>query len=148
MDGNNSSARLEMHQKHDWTNLKNIHKKYGKLSIKKLPRLGLLYKQYYKFLGYETVTIFDKEDFKYNEVKEILTRDYKYSLYPYKHYESVFTRFYQGYILPKKFGVDKRIAHYACLVCCDEISREGALEELKKDPYPSEVEKQEDLEYI
>jgi hypothetical protein len=57
-----------------------------------------------------------------------------------KHYESVFTRFYQGYILPVKFKVDKRRAHLATMICSGQISREDALHELNAPPYPIELQ--------
>ena len=66
----------------------------------------------------------------------------KWKDYGGKHYESVFTRFYQGYILPKKFNVDKRKAHLSCLICNKNITREEALEKLKMETYP--IEKQEE----
>ena len=53
-----------------------------------------------------------------------------------KHYESLFTRFFQGCYLPEKFGFDKRRAHLSSLVLSDQLSREQALEEMRKPPYP------------
>jgi predicted DNA-binding helix-hairpin-helix protein len=57
-----------------------------------------------------------------------------------KHYESIYTRFYQGYILPKKFGFDKRKMHYSSLICSGEMKREVALQELQREPYPLELQ--------
>jgi hypothetical protein len=65
-----------------------------------------------------------------------------------KHYESIFTRFYQGFVLPTKFGVDKRKAHLASLINSGQISKEEALEELKRPSYPSEALLTEDFEYV
>ena len=59
--------------------------------------------------------------------------DWEY--YGGKHYESVFTKFYQAYILPKKFGVDKRKPHLSALIRNCEITREDAIVELKKPLY-------------
>jgi hypothetical protein len=64
-----------------------------------------------------------------------------------KHYESIYTRFYQGYILPKKFGYDKRRTHFSSLICSGEISRKYALHELEKETYPRE-QQMEDKEYV
>ena len=63
-------------------------------------------------------------------------------------YESVFTRFYQGYLLPKKFKIDKRILHLSTLIVTKQISREDALKEISKSPYPNEIEMKEDIEYF
>ena len=66
--------------------------------------------------------------------------DWKY--YGGKHYESIYTRFVQGYILPKKFGFDKRRLHVSSLIWSGQMSRNEALEEMSKSDYP--VELQED----
>ena len=58
-----------------------------------------------------------------------------------KHHESVFTRFYQGYILPNKFGIDKRKAHLSNLIFSGQINRKNAIEELRKPPYPIEQQR-------
>ena len=73
---------------------------------------------------------------------------YDYKLYPYKHYESVFTRFYQGYILPEKFNVDKRKLHYSALIMSGQLERADALEKCKGISYPSTEALQEDLQYF
>ncbi len=65
-----------------------------------------------------------------------------------KHYESIFTRFFQGYILPVKFGFDKRRAHLSTLVCSGEMSREDALREMEKNPYGNESLLREDREFV
>ena len=49
-----------------------------------------------------------------------------------KHHESVYTKFYQAYLLPLKFNIDKRRAHLSNQVVNNEVAREEALEELKK----------------
>jgi hypothetical protein len=64
-----------------------------------------------------------------------------------KHHESIYTRFYQGYILPAKFGFDKRRSHLSSLICSGEITREAALEELEKPTY-SPAMQEEDREYV
>jgi hypothetical protein len=56
-----------------------------------------------------------------------------------KHYESVFTRFFQAYYLPQKFHYDKRLAHLSTLICSGQITRNEALEEMKKETYPADL---------
>lgn len=68
--------------------------------------------------------------------------------YPYKHYESVFTRFYQGFILPVKFGVDKRKFHFSNLVVSGQMTRDAAMRQLEELPYPSANAVREDLDYF
>ena len=67
--------------------------------------------------------------------------------YGAKHWESRFTKFFQGYYLPARFGYDKRKAHLSSLIVSGEITREVALEELKKPIYPQD-QLQEDRLYI
>ena len=134
--------------KWDIVNLRNIYKKFGNASIKEFPTLSK--KDYFKYTERDrikTYTVFDKLGFDLNYVKKKLSIEYNYKLYEYKHYESVFTRFYQGYILPKKFKVDKRKAHLSNLVMAGFITRDDALSDLKKPTYPEDIQKN-DLEYV
>jgi hypothetical protein len=64
--------------------------------------------------------------------KEILKKELGWQDYGAKHHESFITKFYQTYILPNKFGIDKRRAHYSSLICAGQMKREDALIELKK----------------
>lgn len=77
-----------------------------------------------------------------------LEKDFGYRRYPYKHYENVFTRFYQGFLLPVKFGIDKRRAHLSALVCTGQLSRAEALKLLSEIAYPSQGELEEDRRYF
>lgn len=151
-----SNVRTESIMPADWcfygkldaTNLENIHKKYGKLKLNNLPRLGANTKAVYEnIFGIQTITFFDKLDFDYKHVRERLVKEVDYVPYQYKHYESVFTRFYQGYILPKKFNIDKRKAHLSSLICSNQITREEALKELVNPTYPLD-QQLADKEYI
>jgi hypothetical protein len=78
---------------------------------------------------------------------KILENELGWKYYGAKHYESIYTRFYQGYILPRKFGFDKRRMHLSSLICSGEITRSEAIEELKNEPYPTELQNQ-DKEYV
>lgn len=82
------------------------------------------------------------------EALQVLERDFAYKPYPYKHYESVFTRFYQGFILPTKFGVDKRRVHLSTLVISGQMTREQALQGLHGIAYPSEKALEDDKVYF
>ncbi len=86
---------------------------------------------------------YDKE-----EVLLFLEKNYSYKRYPYKHYESIFTRFYQGFILPKKFNVDKRKMHISTLYLSGQVSRSEAHELLKSDRYPSETDFKADYAFF
>lgn len=89
--------------------------------------------------------------FEYDRAKVLhqLQEKFKYRPYPYKHYENVFTRFYQGFILPSKFGVDKRLTHLSALVCTGQLSRQEAERIINESsPYPSASELELDRVYF
>jgi hypothetical protein len=79
--------------------------------------------------------------------KKYLQEEIGWIDYGGKHFESIFTRFYQGYILPKKFNIDKRRAHLSTLILTGELTRLEALEELKLPTYSPKLQ-EEDLEYL
>jgi len=73
---------------------------------------------------------------KENAIKELKKIGWKY--YEYKHGESFFTNFFQSYILPNRYGYDKRKAHLSSLIMSNQITREQALRELSKPLYEKE----------
>jgi N-acetyl sugar amidotransferase len=79
---------------------------------------------------------------------EILVSEVGYRTYPYKHYESIFTRFYQGYILPTKFHIDKRKLHLSTLLMSGQLTRDEALRTMDRIPYPSHADLQRDIDYF
>ena len=78
--------------------------------------------------------------FNYNKKNaiELLEKKYDWKRYGGKNYESIFTRFFQGYILPNKYNYDKRKDHLSNLIMSGQISRSEALNELSKHPYPNQ----------
>ena len=101
------------------------------MKVKKIKMIDLL-----NFLPYEK-----------DEAKKTITEKLDWKDYGGKHYESIITRFYQGYILPNKFGIDKRRAHLATLVASNQMSRKDALEVLKTPILTEEILRQ-DIEYV
>lgn len=135
--------------KYDKKNIKYIAKKFQNLKIKSFPAIGTVDYIIYRFIkGIQWVSFLDY--FKYNKFESLdyLEKEFKYKRYPYKHYESIFTRFYQGYILPNKFKADKRRVHLSNLVMTCQISRNDAIKDLDRLPYPSEIDLNNDLNYF
>jgi N-acetyl sugar amidotransferase len=134
--------------KQDPVNLLDIHKQFGKVKLKTYPILprwkSMVYRELKKIL---IVNFLDYYDFNKEQAKKIIQKELGYVDYGGKHYESVFTRFYQGYILPRKFGVDKRKAHLSTLVNSGQMSRADALEVLKQPTYDETLMKQ-DYEFV
>lgn len=132
----------------DYQNLINIHKRYGKLPIKTFPILNPVKSAInQKRNPTVNVTLLNLIDYKKDVVKERITRELGWRDYGGKHFESVFTRFYQGYILPRKFQVDKRKAHLSNLICSGQLTKEQALEELKLPIYDPKMY-QVDREFV
>lgn len=137
-----------LYKKMDYRNLKDIHDKYGKLKRKTYPSLPFLkYVYYSSFYKLTPISILNYIPYNKKEVKQFIQKELNWRDYGGKHYESMFTKFYQAYILPEKFHIDKRKAHLSTLICSGQITREEALIELEAPLYdPKEL--QRDLEYV
>jgi tRNA(Ile)-lysidine synthase TilS/MesJ len=134
--------------KADHINIKDIHKKYGTIPLKTFPFFDLKAKHYYKKVKkIQTVDLLNYIPYVKHEIKQIIIDKLDWKDYGGKHYESVFTRFYQGYILPEKFGVDKRKAHLSNLICSGQITKKQALEELLQPMYNKE-QCEQDKEFV
>jgi len=129
-----------VHSKLDYINLKDIHEKHGSVKLKTFPYLSFSKKMYYNFINkFEYIQLLNLTDYNKDEVKQLLIKELGWRDYGGKHFESVFTRFFQGYILPNKFNIDKRQFHYSCLVQSGQITREKALEMMTLPIYDDEM---------
>lgn len=126
--------------KGDWENIKDIYSRYGNgKPLKSFPHVSFYRKLYYHwFLKLESIQVLNYIPYTKAGAKKIITEQLSWRDYGGKHYESVFTKFYQAYILPRKFGVDKRLAHLSNLICSKQITKEEALRELQKPLYDPE----------
>jgi len=138
------------HFKWDVTNIKDINNKFGEIKkLKTYPFMSVFkYFYYSKVKKIQWISLLDYMDFDKNKSLEILKEKVNYIPYEKKHYESVFTRFYQGYILPNKFNVDKRKLHYSTLICSDQLTREFVQEEMKNNPYDNASQLNEDKDFV
>lgn len=123
------------YDKKDYINIKAIHKQYGQKELKTFPFLDKKMKTFIKASGVEFINYLNWMPYVKNEVKALLQKELDWKDYGGKHYESIWTRFYQGFILPVKFGVDKRKAHLSTLICSGQMTKEEALEEMKEPAY-------------
>lgn len=135
--------------KYDKRNIIALARRFGGVQLKTFPAIGTWSYIWYQHLRRIRWISF-LNYFRYNkfEALEVLQRDHGYKPYPYKHYESIFTRFYQGFILPEKFGVDKRRVHLGTLVAAGQMTREEALRGLEGIAYPSTKALEEDKQYF
>ena len=133
----------------DLRQLRDIHRRFGRRPLKTFPQADIFtYKLYYRFVkGVRIVKPLNEVPFHKEEAMQLLVDKYGWQKYAHKHYESRFTRFYEGYWLPTKFGYDKRRAHFSSLILTGQLTRADALERIAKTAYSAE-NLAEDFEYI
>lgn len=130
----------------DWKYIRSVFKLFGKGTLRSFPHQGW-FKYYKRLLTLRRVDILNYLDYNKQEAMQLLETELGWKYYGGKHHESIYTRFYQGHLLPRKFGYDKRRSHLSSQICSGEISREAALEEIRKPAYPPSVQ-EEDREYV
>lgn len=137
-----------MWKKSDFKNIISIHKKFGKKKLITYPKMGLFDWYIAKYLPFGTKIEEPLNSINYSKQSaiNILKENYNWTEYEDKHFESFFTKFYQAYILKKKFGIDKRKSHLSCLIRNNELTRDEALKILSKNDYPGELDN--DIEYF
>jgi len=129
--------------------IKDIHKKFGKIKLSTFPMCGMIkYRIYYAYIrGMKRIAPLNYINYEKGKAEEFLKERFGWEKYANKHYENVFTRFYEGYYLTKKFGYDKRKCYFSNMILTGAMKREDALAELAKTPYPEDLMK-EDMAYI
>lgn len=136
------------YRKNDAVNIRAIQAKFGTRKLRELPLLGVWNQGRYTLVnGIRTFAPLNLVDYSKAGAKTLLKEELGWRDYGGKHYESVFTRFYQGYVLPRKFGIDKRRAHLSTLILTGEITRDEALAELQQPTY-DETLQAEDRAYV
>ena len=133
----------------DKTLITDIHKKFGKKELKSFPIVDIMsYKLYYKYvLGMEVYKPLNLVPYIKDEVENLLFEKFGWEKFQHKHHESRFTRFFEDYWMPKKFGYQKRKAHFSSLILTGQMTREEALERVSK-PELSEEFLQKEFEYV
>ncbi len=133
----------------DLTQLLDIHRRFGTRKLKSFPLSGIFkFKIYYRFIkGVQVVKPLNSIRYIKEEAMQELIDRFGWQKYAHKHYESRFTRFYEGFWLPTKFGYDKRRAHFSSLILTGQLSRAEALDKIARPAYDEEVIAQ-DFEYI
>lgn len=136
------------YRKFDLANVLGIHRAHGELPIRHLPKLGVWQQAYFHHIkGVRTLQPLQLIEYNKAEAKRTLKQKLNWEDYGGKHHESTFTRFYQGYWLPRKFGIDKRKAHFSNLILSGQMTREAAIEELVQPPYEERLQ-QEDKVFV
>ena len=138
-----------MYYQSDSIQLKDIYKKHGTAKLIDYPITNILWhKVYLPYIkNIKLIRPLDFVPYNKDEAMQFLVDKFGYQKYPQKHFESRFTRFYESYWLPKKFGYDTRKVQYSSLILTNQMTREDALEKLKHPAYDPETIHQ-DFEYI
>lgn len=138
-----------MYYQSDSIQLRDIFKKHGKGKLESYPVTNILWhKVYLPYIkGIKLYRPLDFVPYQKEQAMQFLVDTYGYQKYPQKHFESRFTRFYEGFWLPQRFGYDTRKVQYSSLILTGQMTREEALENLKIPAYTDDQVK-EDFEFI
>ena len=113
-----------------------IQKRFGTKKLRSFPNMSLLKYLYYSFIKrIKQIRLLYHIPYNEKKVFEILENELGWKNYGDKHHESQYTAFFQSYILPRKFNIDKRKLHYSAKVRNGQLSREEALKVIATDPF-------------
>ncbi len=138
-----------MYYQSDSIQLNDIYKKHGTGKLNDYPITNILWHKIW-LPYFKSIKLYRPLDFiPYNkdEAMETLVEKFGYQKYPQKHFESRFTRFYEGFWLPQRFGYDTRKVQFSSLILTNQMTREEALEKLQNESYTEEQIK-EDFEFV
>lgn len=126
-----------------------IHKKFGKIKLKTFPLIDIFtYKIYYKYIcRMKVIKPLNLVPYVKKDAEDLLEKKFGWKKFKHKHHESRFTRFYEDYWLPQKFGYDKRKAHFSSLILTGQMTRNEAIERLKLPELDKQTIKNE-FEYV
>lgn len=133
----------------DMAQIKDIHRRFGTIPLKTYPLSSILFHKIYLRYGKGVQVIKPLNYLPYTKADavRVLTEKYGWRPYPQKHFESRFTRFYEGYWLPTRFGYDTRRVQYSSLILTGQMTRDEALAKLQHQAYdPTTID--EEFEYI
>ena len=126
-----------------------IRQKYSEVPMNTYPFSSILrHKLYLRYIrGVKVIRPLNYAPYVKADALSLLQREYGWKPYPQKHFESRFTKFYESYWLPERFGFDPRRVQFSSLILTGQMTRAEALKQLEKLPYDSSVIDQE-FEFI
>jgi len=129
--------------------MNDIRHKFGRNPMKTYPMTSMFYRKFYmKYIkGVKFVKLLTYFPYSKDESKKLLEKEYGWVPYSQKHFESRFTRFFESYWLPERFGYDPRNVQFSSLILAGQMTREDALSELQHKPYDTETIK-DDFKYV
>ncbi len=138
-----------MYYQSDSRQLKDIHRRFGTRSLRTYPVTSILWHKVWLPYVRRIRVLRPLNQIAYikEEAKTLLMERFGWQPYPQKHFESRFTKFYESYWLPKRFGYDVRRVQFSSLIVTGQMTRDDALAELEKPPCDPETIGQE-IEFI
>ncbi len=152
--GNNSTECVR--ESIEWTyfstdmrHVRDIHRRFGSRKLETFPTCDIFkYKTYYRYIkGIRVIKLLDSVPFIKKDAIRELNEKFGWQPYAQKHYESRFTRFYESYWTPKKFGFDKRRAYFSSEILTGQMTREEALDRISR-PELDEQTMEHEFEYV
>jgi len=149
---NGHSFRTEGTSPISWTYMdpryvKDVHRTYGKIKkITSFPHMTLLKLQYAIWIKrIREFRLLEFQDYNKQQVDQVLTEELDWEYYGGHHHENHYTKFFQSYYLPQKFGIDKRKTELSAMIRSGQTTRDDALQEVQDHPYHFE---QETIDYV
>jgi tRNA(Ile)-lysidine synthase TilS/MesJ len=138
-----------MYFQSDTRQLRDIHRRYGSRPLRTYPLTSILWhKVYLPYVrGIRVLRPLNFVPYMKRQAMDFLEERFGWQPYPQKHFESRFTRFYESYWLPERFGYDVRRVQFSSLILTDQMTRDAALAELERPPY-DEATIHHELEFV
>lgn len=138
-----------MYYQSDSTQLRDIHRRFGTLPLKTFPTTSIL--RHKVWLPYvrriRVIRPLNHMSYRKEEAIRLLRERFGWQPYPQKHFESRFTKFYEGFWLPRRFGYDVRRVQYSSLILTGQMTRDAALAALREPPL-DEATVAREMEYV
>ena len=138
-----------MYYQSDSIQLRDIHRQFGTRPLRNFPTTSILrHKIWLPYIkGIQVVRPLNNVPYHKTDAMNLLVEKFGWQPYPQKHFESRFTRFYEGYWLPTKFGYDTRRVQFSSLIVTGQMTRDEALERLKT-PALDDATVRQEFEYV
>lgn len=133
----------------DMRQINDIRRQFSTVSMKDYPFSNIFFHKFYlRYIkGLQVVKPLDMLPYSKQLAISTLENEYGWTAYPQKHFESRFTRFYESYWMPTRFGFDTRRVQFSSLILTGQMNREEAIEKLKQPAYnPETID--EEFKYI
>jgi len=133
----------------DMAQVRDILSRYGTVPMRTYPFSSIFYhKLYLPYVrGVKVLRPLNFIPYIKKDAMALMEREYGWKPYPQKHFESRFTRFFEGYWLPTRFGFDMRRVQFSSLILTGQMTREEALARLEQPPYDPGL-MQQDFDYV